>query len=29
MKAKTNLIIDGHETLELILSLLQNVGAIH
>jgi hypothetical protein len=29
MKAKTNLIIDAHETLKLILSLLQNVGAIH
>jgi hypothetical protein len=29
MKTKKNLIVDGHETLELVLSLIQNVGAIH
>jgi hypothetical protein len=29
MKAKTNLIVDGHETLKLILSPLRNVGAVH
>jgi hypothetical protein len=29
MKAKTNLIVDGHEILELVISLIQNVGAVH